>query len=289
MEDAMVNDDKSPDTAQRPRTGPSRPITKTRHGALASAVLLMRGMARLDAASLERALQETLGRASDDGPRIGRVESRDGLAFGYGALQLTLSGLGHPYDSKALRTARASALGRLLREDWDTRIERHDAALCLTVVLEPVPEAPPSRAVLDTAVALAHVAASHLTAHHAEAVEAVLWSPPAQLFSPRRFLAMADMIDPLPLLLHPVPYPAGDGAPGLGLELRGAEALIGHRLRIAPTEARFGWLAARGFALVAHLRRTGEPLREGDSVSLVPGEALRISRAEDGAMVLTAG
>jgi hypothetical protein len=252
---------------------------------------LMEGDASFDAPVLVATLNDVLGPA---GLAFARAESRAGLLVSAGRLHLMLDGQERPLPAARLAGARGSGLGAILGEDWEPAIAAHRGALTLAVGPGPAPDAVQELAprqdqeLTDLMLTVAHVAASHLAAETGPL--ALHWGQSDQLFLPGRFLAMADMLFPLPVFLHPRPTASGrtDGhAACVGFDLIGAETLLGRPLRFAEAPARLDWLVLRAYALVAHLRAAGEWPAEGDSFGTAPGERITVTHAADGGLVLT--
>lgn len=249
-----------------------------------------------DSAQLRiRALTETLNQVM--GPselHFDARESRSGALLSAGRLHVLLTGQDTPMTQHSLAPALESDLPGLIGEPWQDLIDAHSAALHISVGHGPEPEprgeligAPP-RETRDLMCTVAHVAATFLATD--EDPVAIYWESSAQILAPDRFLAMADMLFPLPLFLQPqpiLPMPTGRGTPPVGFDLIGAEELIGVRLRMAPAPAPFEWLVERALAYVAHARALGAPIPPGDSFGLEAGECINVSEDLDGSHLLT--
>lgn len=241
-----------------------------------------------------RALADTLNEVM--GPselRFAEADSRTGLLLSAGRLHLLIEGSRRPLAPARLAGALDSDLGVLLGESWADLVQRHRAAVTLTVGFGPDPAAVPApglradREQVELMLTVAHVAATFLTTDCAPL--AVHWAPCDQIFAPKRFLAMADMLFPLPLFLHPRPIRSArfDGAhQSVGFDLLGARALIGCPLRFREAPARFDWLVERALAFVAHARAMGAPLPPGDSFGTAEGERIAVEAAPEGGLAL---
>ena len=256
-----------------------------------TASLLMARDAACDLPGLIATLGGVLG---PDGLSVARAESRDGLLVTAGRMHLLVAGRDGRLPEAQLETARASRLGAFIGEDWEPAIAAHRGALTLSAGIGPAPDAPRDLApahdqeLTDLRLRALHVATSYLAAETAPL--AVHWRQCDQLFLPDRFLAAADMLFPLPIFLHPVPFGSAqaDGRHACpGFDLRGAETLVGRKLRFAEAPAPLDWLFARACALVAHLRAAGEVPADGDTFGTAEGERITVSHGAGGALVLS--
>lgn len=187
----------------------------------------------------------------------------------------------------------SSEYGQILGEDWDDLILRHRAALTLVVAPgsspDTVDEVEFDADQHDLMLAVAHVSVTYLT-NDLDPL-AVHWAPTGNLFTPQRIMAMADMLFPLPLFVHPVPSSTGrtDGETQVvGFRLRGANDLIGSPLVMREAPARLDWLVSRALAFVDHARTVGRPVQPGESWGCEPGERFDVSSdPETGGLALT--
>lgn len=260
------------------------------------ASLLLSQAPSIDLESLRAALSDVLQPA---GLVFEMVASRTGLTLCARRLHLCLSAQAKPYSAPALSQALSSRLGEFLGERWQERVDQHDGTVSLTVHAGPAEakndeafplDGPALRELDDLMLTATHVAAAHLTIANERETEAVLWEPSAQLFSPARFLAMAEMIYPLPLFMHPMPTHDGtlhEGTACISVDFVGASRLLGHGLSFCEAPARLDWLAGRAYAFVAHMRASGTRLRPGDSFGLDEGERIEVGMAPEGLMTLT--
>lgn len=263
------------------------------------ATLLLSTAARLESETLHAHLSRAL---AFSGLEFRSIDAREGITLCAQRLHLTIQKAPAPHRSPALDRALASGFDDHLQEGWADRAARHTAAVTLAVAAgtagaEAAPELMPEQSALrdldDLMQTTCHLAASHASHQHRTAVEAVLWHPSSQMFSPERFLAMAEMVYPLPLFLHPAPGRAADAGdlrgrdPRGAVEFLGADRILGHGLRVTPAHVPLPVAATRAYALVAHLRATGDRLRPGDSFGTEAGERIEVTHAPDGALVLS--
>lgn len=252
--------------------------------------LLMDGPPSIRMRALAETLNEVMGPSDLN---FAEAESRSGLVLSAGRLHVLVDGSDSPLSSDHLAPALGSDLGKILNENWADFAKRHCASVSLTVGAGPDPHAEnalgavPDREQIEIMMTVAHVAATFL-ATDCQPI-AVHWAPCHQLFAPKRFLAMGDMLFPLPLFLHPKPIYSSrmDGAhQSVGFDLLGAESLIGCALRFREAPARFDWLVERALAFVAHCRAMGQPLAAGDSFGTAEGERIALEAIPDGGFAL---
>lgn len=216
-------------------------------------------------------------------------EGHDGLLLSAGRLHIQVAGRSGKLPEARTAPALQSRLPHILGEDWRGAVRYHTGAITLSAGLGPDPRTLPAldeaRAAeaLDLLRTVVHVAATYMAS--CERPMAVLWDGSEQMFGPDRFLAMGDMLFPLPLFLHPKPT-ADARESELGFDLIGAEDLIGMPLTMEPAEEPFGWLVGRALAFVAHARAQGSPLPVGDSFGLASGERFDILRSPEGGLAL---
>ena len=205
-------------------------------------------------------------------------------------LHLFLQARDLPVPEGRLTEALSSRLPDILLDDPATPAASHRAAVTVTAGFGPEPRAKgdapvkslPQQA-FDQLLILGHVAATHLARQvHPLAIH---WGQSEQILSPARFDAMADILFPLPLFLHPHPTrEEHDGIDWLALEVRGASHLIGAPLRTAPAPVSFHWMMARVYAFVSHLRATGQKAAAGMAFATAEGERFTLQQDADGSV-----
>lgn len=263
-------------------TEPRRHPDSSRAAMRIEAALLHAESCPVPEETLLRTLNEIMGPAE---LTFAERDSGDGLLLSAGRLHLRVAACDGPLPAARTKPALASRLPQILGEDWRGAVKRHTAAITLAAGLGPDPHTLPTldparmREAQDLMRTVVHVAASFLAG--CDRPLAVLWDGSEQLFGPDRFLAMADMLDPLPLYLHPRPILGPRGVEA-GFELVGAEALIGTALRMEPADEPFGWLVGRALSFVAHALEHSGPLPVGDSFGLAAGERFEIAEADGG-------
>ncbi|MFY0633009.1 MAG: hypothetical protein JXQ91_04310 [Vannielia sp.] len=191
-------------------------------------------------------------------------------------LTLTLAMAGKKLTQSRLTAAMASDYTRLTGLDAPAEVAAHGAFIA--VVAEAKGFEAGGQDSFETLLALVQIAASHL-AMEAEPL-AIHWGQSDQLFSPERFLAMADVLFPLPLFCHPRPFSSGRVAEGtqvIGFRLDHAEEVLGRPLIFREAPARLPYLLDRAYAFIDHCRETGRILGDGAQFGASPGEVIAVA------------
>lgn len=253
--------------------------------------LLLDGPSTADLTGLADVLNEVLGPTG----LSFNIDAEAPHLLTAGSLHIVVEAMTTPLDAEKLARTLDSGFHDILHEDWAGWAQSHKAALLLTIGEGASPDAPPNalsdgpmRELFDQMLTVGHVATTRLCGE-LEPI-AIWWGQSNQLFAPDRFLAMADMLFPLPVYLHPRPFSSGrtDGEMQvIGYELDGAETIIGLGLKMNEAPARLDWLVERGFAFVAHLRALGDLPEHGETFGVEPGERFRIAHGTDGKVTLT--
>ncbi|MBS8228462.1 hypothetical protein [Vannielia litorea] len=191
-------------------------------------------------------------------------------------ISLTLAQAGKRLTESRLTRAMASDYTRLTGLDAAAEVAAHGAFVA--VVAEAKGFDAGSQDSFETLLALTQIAASHL-AMEAEPL-AIHWGQSDQLFSPERFLAMADVLFPLPLFCHPRPFSSGRVAEGtqcIGFRLNHAEEVLGRPLLFREAPARLPYLLDRAYAFIDHCREAGRILGDGAQFGAAPGEVIAVA------------
>jgi len=193
-----------------------------------------------------------------------------------GTITLTIALSPKPMPESRLATAMASDYGRLQGADWPTTCSQHRAFLA--VVAEARGKGSGGQQSFETLLALTQIAAEQLAM---EALPlAVYWGQSNQLFSSERFMAMADVLFPLPLFIHPRPFSSGRMAEGtqcMGVRLDHAEQVLGRALVFREAPSRLPYILDRAYAFIDHCRATGRILGDGAEFGAGPSEVIRVS------------
>ncbi|QDC09745.1 hypothetical protein FHY55_11020 [Oceanicola sp. D3] len=191
-------------------------------------------------------------------------------------LSLTIAQAGKRLTESRLTKAMASEYTRLTGMNAGVDVAAHGAFIA--VVAEAKGFNAGSQDTFETLLALTQIAASHI-AIEAEPL-AVHWGQSDQLFSPERFLAMADVLFPLPLFCHPRPFSSGRVAEGtqvIGFRLDHAEEVLGRPLLFREAPARLPYLLDRAYAFIDHCREAGRILGDGAQFGAGPGEVIAVA------------
>ncbi|SIN96188.1 hypothetical protein [Vannielia litorea] len=191
-------------------------------------------------------------------------------------LSLTFALAGKRLSEGRLARAVASDYTRLTGLDAPAEVAAHQAFIA--VVAEAKGFDAGSQESFETLLALTQIATSHL-AMSAEPL-AIHWGQSDQLFSPERFLAMADVLFPLPLFCHPRPFSSGRVAEGtqvIGFRLDHAEEVLGRPLLFREAPARLPYLLDRAYAFIDHCRDKGRILGDGAQFGASPGEVIAVA------------
>ncbi|RYH09276.1 hypothetical protein [Tropicimonas sp. IMCC6043] len=253
-----------------------------------TATLLLARPAQFDLDALRDGIEAQLGPACS-GLRERRWRHEPLLSSA--RLHLRLSARDLPLAEERLPSDIGTGLAAFLGDDPNGCFARHRAALTLTVGAGPLPAEkgaavePTTPELFDQMLMVAHAAATRIArTNHALALH---WEQSNQILSASRFAAMGAMLFPLPLFLHPRPFQQEDEDPAwLSLEIEGAVDLVGRPLRTAPAPVELGWIIPRVYALVSHLRATGQQVRNGMAFATCDDERFQIRLEEDGGMCL---
>lgn len=196
-----------------------------------------------------------------------------------------------PLNDDRFDTALRSGLSALLRETPESCVARHRAAITVTTGIGANPSEakrnsePVRQESYDRMLMLAHAATTRIAQTCLPL--AMHWGPSDQILSGARFSAMADMLFPLPLYLHPQPrHEQHAGVDWMALEIAGAQELIGQPLRCAPAPVTLSWIMPRVYAFVAHLRASGMKVTEGMAFATCEGERFTVRLDEEGGIRL---
>lgn len=251
-----------------------------------SADLLLSSEPTIHVPALTEMLNDIMGPA---GLEFERAETHE-IILTAKRLFVHLSATEERLPDEAFATALSSTYGEILGEDWPGAIRGHKAALTVTVC-NTAPHGDGGAIdedLQELMLSVVHVTLTYLA--NALPPLAVHWRQTGQLFSPPRLMAMADMLFPLPLFLHPVPETSGrsDGETlAVGFRLLGAEQMIGTTLHMCEAPARLDWLVERVLAFVDHARAVGGPIPPGDTFGCAEGEKFAVTEDADGGLALT--
>lgn len=172
--------------------------------------------------------------------------------------------------------AAASDYTRLQGLDPDALIAAHGGFLA--IMAQASGSEAGSQDSFETLLALTQIAASQ------SAMSAlplcVHWGQSDQFFAPERFLAMADVLFPLPLFCHPRPFSSGRMAEGvqcMGVRLARAEQVLGRALVFREAPARLPYLLERAYAFIEHCRGSGRILGHGASFGASADEVIALA------------
>ncbi|MBY6047550.1 hypothetical protein [Vannielia litorea] len=191
-------------------------------------------------------------------------------------LSLTIAMAGKRLTETRLAKAMASDYTRLTGLDGPAEVAAHHAFVA--VVAEAKGFDAGSQDTFETLLALTQIATSHI-AMEAEPL-AIHWGQSDQLFSPERFLAMADVLFPLPLFCHARPFSSGRVAEGtqcIGFRLERADQVLGRPLLFREAPARLPYLLDRAYAFIDHCRENGRILGDGAQFGASPGEVIAVA------------
>ncbi len=191
-------------------------------------------------------------------------------------ISLTLARAGKRLSEGRLTRAAASDYTRLTGLNAQGAIAAHTCFIA--VVAEARGFDAGSQDSFETLLALTQIATSHLAL--ADEPLVIHWGQSDQLFSPERFLAMADVLFPLPLFCHPRPFSSGRVAEGtqvIGFRLDHAEEVLGRPLLFREAPARLPYLLDRAYAFIDHCRETGRILGDGAQFGASPGEVIAVA------------
>lgn len=248
-----------------------------------SATLLLARPVELDLDALSHGLEARLG-PDFSGFRERRWHQLPILSAPRFHLRLAARDL--PLTKDRLPADIGTGLAELLGDDSHASLACHRAALTLTVGAGHTPPERdervrvPTRELFDQMLILAHAAATRIASEsHALAVH---WGQSNQMLSAMRFAAMGAMLFPLPLFLNPRPDPEVAEPGWTALEIEGAFHIIGRPLRTAPAPVDLAWIMPRVYALVSHLRATGQEVRDGMAFATGDGErfVLRLDKGD---------
>ena len=252
-----------------------------------TATLLLHRPPKIGVSDLLKTLNDVLAPA---GVQFERKSSLSGTVLSSGGVHAVIRLRDVPVPESRLTSALSSELQTVLREDWNGLVVRHNASVTISVGMGPEPgalddigdshEGRSLRELFELMLIVGHVATTHLT--RVCSPLAIHWEQSDQIFVPVRFLAMADMLFPLPLFIHPRPIFSTEGSTQLiGIELVGSEHLIGCNLNVAASPAPFEWLMQRAYAFIAHVRASGTLPVGGTAFALHDGEQMVVRRSDD--------
>ena len=191
-------------------------------------------------------------------------------------LSLTLAQAGKRLSEGRLARAAAADYARLQGLDAPALIAAHKCFIA--VVAEAKGPKAGGQDSFETLLALTQIAAEQLAM--AATPLAIHWGQSDQLFSPERFMAMADVLFPLPLFCHPRPFSSGRVAEGtqcMGFRLDFAEQVLGRPLIFREAPARLPYLLDRAYAFIDHCRESGRILGDGAQFGAAPSEVIAVA------------
>ena len=234
---------------------------------------------------LEQQLRRCLGEL---GLAIEEVSPPTGTRFAYrtGSLMLAVSTSAGKLPEADFETALASPLSRPHAEMLRREIARHEASIRIAVNRLPrrgVPGgaegngATPAPALSDwkEMLRLLHAVTSCLVRRHGASV--VHWQQSDQLIAADRYGDLAAQEIPWPLIAR-----ARFGADGQRMELEGARALIGRRIRVVGQDRPAEEMHAAALALMRQILRMGYLPEGGETLSLAGGARFALAPPRPG-------